>query len=212
MYSKASRSANDFCGPAERSCLFWLSSGACLSVQSNQMSFHPWHSKCAGTWRHQQPYIQCIVNGVQAVHGLSNQHFGTVVSGKCGNLISSGGKELFGVRLREAIARSGAPFVVSIGESGKRNARHALPVPKAPYKFHSLEMSVGPLGLGAKKHINAGGRSGPAGKSGRCGEPRWIFWCADTNGFAFSAFAWSRPPENSPAAPPRRTEHSWQSS
>ena len=100
--------------------------------------------------------VQRIIDGVQAVHGLGDEQLGAVVFGKCSHSVSGGGMELFGVRLREAIAGFGAPFAVSVRESGEGNARHAVLVPEAFHKIHPLEMPVGPLGLAVKKHIDAG--------------------------------------------------------
>ena len=65
--------------------------------------------------------IQRIVNGVEAVHSLGDQQLGAVVFGKCSHGVSGGGVELFSVRLREAIAEFGAPFAVSVRESGEGN-------------------------------------------------------------------------------------------
>ena len=100
--------------------------------------------------------IQRVIDGVQAVHGLSNQQLGAVVFGKCSHSVSGGGMELFGVRLREAIAGFGAPFAVSVRESGEGNARHTVLVPEPFYKIHPLEMPVGTLGLAVKKGVDAG--------------------------------------------------------
>ena len=100
--------------------------------------------------------MQSVIDGVQAVYSLGDEQLGAVVFGKCSRSVSGGGMKLFGVRLREAIAGSGAPFAVSVRESGKGNACHAVFVPEAFYKIHPLEMSVGALGLGIKKRVDAG--------------------------------------------------------
>ena len=92
----------------------------------------------------------------RAVHSLGDEQLGTVVFGKCSHSISGGGVKLFGVRLREAIPEFGGPFSVSVRESGKGNACHTVLVPEAFYKIHPLEMSVGALGLGIKKRVDAG--------------------------------------------------------
>ena len=62
--------------------------------------------------------------------------------------------QFFGVRLREAIPGSGAPFAVSVRESGKRNVGRAVPVPEAFYKIYPLEMPIGTFGLGVKKCVD----------------------------------------------------------
>ena len=100
--------------------------------------------------------IQRIVNGVQAVHGLNNEQLGAVAFGKCSHGVPGGGVELFGVRLREAIAGFGTPLAVNIRESGKGNACHTVLVPEPFYKIHPLEMPVGTLGLAVKKGVDAG--------------------------------------------------------
>ena len=64
--------------------------------------------------------------------------------------------EPFCVRLLEAIAKPGAPFTVSIRECGKRSTGQAVLAPEAFRKIYPLEMSVGTLGLGVKKSVDAG--------------------------------------------------------
>lgn len=64
--------------------------------------------------------------------------------------------EPFCVRLLEAIAKPGAPFTVSIRECGKRNTGQAVLAREAFRKIYPLEMSVGTLGLGVKKSVDAG--------------------------------------------------------
>lgn len=99
--------------------------------------------------------IQRVIDGVQAVYGLSDEQLGAVVFGKCSHGVSGSGVEPFSVRLREAIAGSGTPFAVSIRESGKGNICHTVLVPEPFYKIHPLEMPVGTLGLAVKKGVDA---------------------------------------------------------
>ena len=100
--------------------------------------------------------IQRVIDGVQAVYGLSDEQLGAVVFGKCSHGVSGSGVEPFSVRLREAIAGSGAPFAVSIRENGEGNACHAVLVPEAFHKIHPFEMPIRPLGLDVKKCVDAG--------------------------------------------------------
>ena len=80
-----------------------------------------------------------------------------LISQMVGGMIAGmgGGVELFGVRLREAIAGFGTPLAVNIRESGKGNACHTVLVPEPFYKIHPLEMPVGTLGLAVKKGVDA---------------------------------------------------------